>query len=163
MAFVPNRPFARAWGGASGKRVRRSSGELLRRRFSRWAEKVGRRRFDGDGIGGEAMRAALAENRGGEKDDDAGTVIFQNFHRDPFGQLPACLLVASSHAGMWRQPAGNFTAAARRRAELCSACSWPRCMLLLLPSMVTSKCTDKLSLVEQTLSEPNTKSPTTND
>ena len=82
----------------------------------------------------------------------------------PFGQLlPACLLVASSLAGVWGQPAGNFTAAARRRAELCSACSWPRCMLLLLPSMVTSKCTDKLSLVEQTLSEPNTKSPTTND
>ena len=82
----------------------------------------------------------------------------------PFGQLlPACLLVASSLAGVWGQPAGNFTAAARRRAELCSACSWPRCMLLLLPSMVTSKCTDKPSLVEQTLSEPNTKSPTTND
>jgi len=81
MAFVPNRPFAHAWGGASGKRVRRSSGELLRRCFSRWAEKVGRRRLDGDGIGGEAMRAALTENRG-EKDDDAGTVIIQNFHRE---------------------------------------------------------------------------------
>ena len=82
----------------------------------------GRRWLDGDGIGGKAMWAALAENRGGEKDDDAGTVIIQNFHRDPFGQLlPACLLVASSLAGVWRQPAGNFTAAARRRrgAVLC--------------------------------------------